>query len=411
MNFMEDYWLHHSCYEIPRNYAFWSAFALLGSVVHRKVLYLHGDIEFHANLYVGLIGPQGSSKSTCCSFARAFFIEACSDLPVGPSRASPESLCKAMTDDKFVKSFTNWNGEPTEVRPYAFFINEFKNFVGRSPFDMVTFLTDIYDVKAYDASTIIRGAEFITNPAVNVLMCETPDWFIRNIKGDIISGGIARRFVLVYELDETEAKPFILLTPEVIEAKKRIKQRLIDMRRLTGEFKWGTGKNAYEKWYRDNHARRQKEASATMRGYLKSKNVQLYKAMMLLDVVSDKPMFSFSVDLVDTALAFLASPERNMPKLSLSAGRNEMVASYYKAIETLERNGGMMQEKALKRELELDLTPTEIYNTIRYLEETEMLHKKLMAFLNTEGKLIERWVIITPKRLQEGIKTGEFKIQ
>ena len=415
MDLMSDYWTYNQCYEIPRNYALWSALGLLGATVHRKVLYLHGDIEIHANLYVGLIGAQGTSKSTSCTFARQFFQQACPDMPVGPSRASPESIAKAMIEDKFCRSFTNWNQESTEVRPYAFFINEFKNFVGRSPFDMVTFLTDIYDTKAYDASTIARGAEFIINPAINILMCETPEWFTKNIKGDIITGGIMRRFVLVYETAYTDPIPFPTITPEAFTAKQRILKRLTEIRSLSGQFFWSPDARAsYDKWYKMNHALFVSEQNPAMKGYLKSKHIQLFKVMMLLDASNDRPMFLFTKDFMEHGLGLLGALEHNMPKLSLAAGRNEMMASYLKALDLLEQNGGWLPEKRLKCLLESDMDSTEIYHALKHLEDTDRIIKHLHPVPNNGGVKVERWMVSLPQKFLEEtskLKTSDVKPQ
>src|ERR1041385_8916665 len=127
MDYLANYWQYCSCYEIPRNYAFWSAIGLLGAIVQRRVLFMHGDIEIYVDLYIGLIGPQGNAKSTSNDFARKLFREVVPNGHIGPSRASPESIVVSMKADDFVRSFTNHLGEKAIVRPFAFFINEFKN--------------------------------------------------------------------------------------------------------------------------------------------------------------------------------------------------------------------------------------------------------------------------------------------
>lgn len=379
MNFLEDYWLYHQCYEIPRNYAIWSGLGLLGSIIHRKVFYVHGDLEMFPSTYIGLIGPQGSSKSTCCSFARDFFKEACPDMQIGPSRASPESICKTMSDTGFSKRFTNSRGEEIEVRPLAFFINEFKNFVGRSPFDMLTFLTDIYDVKGYDATTIARGLEYIVNPAVNLLCCETPEWIVKNIKSDIISGGFGRRIVYVFETDDVIDRPVPFITPEARQAIDRCKQRLIDLKATVGRVHWSAeGRRDYDAWYYDNARERRSEPNAMMKGYLRTKHVQLFKVMMLLDASSDSPKLEFTPALFEEALNYLNHLEVNMARLSEAAGRNELLGPQQKIMEFLEKRADWAEEGEVKRMIQTDLAPQETYNVLRHLEETRQVIKRMI---------------------------------
>lgn len=413
MDFISDYWAYNSCYEIPRNYSFWTAIGLIGATIHRKVVFMHGDIDIHGNVYIGLIGPQGIAKSTTNNFARSFFMGACPDLKIGPSRSSPEAIIKLMNEKDFARAFTDWNGESQEVRPLAFFINEFKNFVGRGPIDMINMLTDIYDVKAYDASSIVRGAEFVVHPSVNIILCETDDWIRRNLKGDTISGGFFRRLIPVFELEEPPPKPEIIITPEVAAAKLRIQQRLIDIRKQTGEFKWESTSTheLFKKWYNDTWARRQKETNGMMRGYLKSKHIQIFKTMMALDSVSDKPMFTFSKENLDFALAHMDVLEKNIPRLSIAGGRNETMEGQMKILELLEASDGMLPEKQLRRTIEGEFKNTmELLSVLKNLEDTDRVEKRNLALPNVEGTLVPRWYILTKARWNKGVKSGEFKL-
>ncbi len=412
MDFMSDYLRYHSAYEIPINYVRWSAFGLLGAVVNRKVHFLHGDIDIPPYLYILMVGPQGNSKSTPCSFARKMFEIVCPDLEIGADTQSAEDICIVMSKDGFARSYTNENGEPTLVSPYAFFIEEFKDFIAYSPVRMLNFLGNIYSKNPFRSSTVKRGLENIINPSLNVLACENPDQLSKFMKNDVFTGGLSRRFIIVYETDYAEPKPFIDIPDDSEERKAwhRVKQRLIDVRKVTGLYKWAdSGRKFYAPWYIEKQRSLATMSNKLMAGYVSTKHVQLFKICMLLDVVSDKPMFLFTDELLQHGLAFLDVIETNMPRLSLAAGRNEMVSSYHLAVETLRSNGGAMSEKELKKVLEMDLPPYEIFQALRYLEETDRIVKKQMAFPNSEGKPIPRTMILTPERWAKGVKDGQFK--
>src|SRR5437899_9464326 len=385
MDFLSCYWDYHNCYEIPRNYAFWSGIGLLSSVIHRRINYIHGDIEIYPTEYIGLIGPQGSSKSTCCSFARNWFKGACPDLQIGPSRSSPESLVKIMSDDKFIRYFKNEKGDNIEVRPFAFFINEFKNFVGRSPFDMLTFLTDIYDVKAYDASTIVRGLEYIINPAISLLCCETPEWIIRNIKGDVISGGFGRRIVYVYETEDLTDKPVPIITPIARESIEKCKARLIDIKSVVGQYTWSIpGLRQYISWYTKNSSIRRAESNLMLKGYLRTKHVQLFKLMMILDVCKDRPLLQFTPELLEEALFYLDGIEVNMCKLSQAAGRNELLSAQQRILDFLLKENRWVELSEVQRMIQSELGPHETFSVIRHLEESEQIVKKTVKFIHLD---------------------------
>jgi len=371
-DFIDDFHTYASCYEIPRNYIFWSAISLLGACVHKRAQFNVGDIKIHGNLYTMLVGPQGNGKTTSCDFAKRFFVEAYPDLPVGASTQSAEDIVQVMSKDTFGRMFKDNKGETFIASPYAFFINEFKSFVAYSPPRMLTFLTDIYDRDKFDSSTIKRGAETILNPCLNILACENPDWLIRNLRADVVSGGFSRRVIYVYEIDRPEPKPIITITPEAESARARVLARLRDIKPYYGEYKWhSSGQKFFSPWY----IQKQKNIpdNPLHGGYVGTKHIQLFKVAMLLDFVSDKPMFLFTDELLIRALVFLDPLEENMPKLSLAAGRNELSQGQQIILQYLKDNGGKAPESLVKRKVEQELNWSETANVLRHLEETEQI--------------------------------------
>ena len=405
-DFMSDYVLYHSYYEIPRNYVYWSAIATIGAVVNRKIHFRHGDIIVHGNLYVALVGPQGNGKSVSCDFAKRFFKLACPGMPIGASTQSAEDIVSCMAKEDFARSYTNEIGERTCVSAYSFFINELKNFIAYAPSRMLAFLTDIYDrVDPFDSSTIKRGVESIVNPSLNILACENPDWLINNLKNDIVSGGFSRRIIYVYELDRAEPKAFIDLDPAAVDARDRIVKYLTAANSIVGQYKWtDNGRKWYRPWY--EHKQRNLPNNPLMAGYIGTKHIQLFKVAMCLDAVSPKPMFLFTDELLQLAVSFLDLIELNMPRLSQAAGRNELAAIQQRCLEALLRNGGFMPEKELKRLIEVDCNWSETANLLRHLEETDQLSRKLWKFPNAK----EDYMLFLPGKQDELVKQGVIKV-
>ena len=405
--FMEDYVTYHSFYEIPRNYIYWSAIALTGAVVNRKVHFHHGDIIIHGNLYVMLVGSQGISKSVPCGFARQFFKKVCPNAAIGASTQSAEDIVTTMAKPEFARAYTNAKGEVVEIRPYSFFINEFKNFIAYSPSRMLAFLTDIYDrVDSFDSSTIKRGVESITNPSLNILACENPDWLINNLKNDIVSGGFSRRIIYVYELERAEPKAFIDLTPTATAARDRIVEHLTAASHVHGKFKWDdSGRKWYRPWYEDKQ--RTLPNNPLMAGYVGTKHIQLFKVAMGLDATSPKPMLLFTDNLLQEALAYLDVIEENMPKLSQAAGRNALAVVQQRILETLLQKGGFMAEKDVKRLVETDVNWSEGASIMRHLEETEQIERVNWMFPDKHT----RWMVFLPGVREKLEKEGVTKKQ
>lgn len=406
MDFLADYWTYHQCYSIPRNYALWSGISLIGAALHRKVHFRIGNIEIHATNYVLLVGPMGNKKSTCCDFAKDVFRRVCPTLPIGASNQSAEDIVKSMADEKFERVYTNEDNEKVSVRCYAFFINEFKNFISYNPTRMVNFLVDIYDRKFYDSGTIKRGQEILINPSVNILACENPEQLIKFMRNDTVTGGMARRVVMINEPGYADPVPRPIITTAAAEAWLRVHTRLEEATKQVGGFtETDDGAKFFDEWYIKNHARMAKEVNPIVKGYLSTKDVHMKKVAMALDVVSDKPMHVFSVPLLEHAMFLLDGIEEHMPKLSAAAGRNEMMPSQLRALELLKSHGGWMPEKILKREMEGDLSPLEIYSVLRHLEDTDQIFKRDLE-LTIGDKKVRKMMIMLPERYAQ-LKDGK----
>lgn len=410
MDFLSDYWMYHACYETNRNFVFWSGISLLQAILHRKVHFLLGDVEIHPMDYVLLVSPQGAiKKDLCTGFATDVFKLACPDLELGANTQSAEDIVKIMSQSEFGTTFKNHAGEIVRVKPLAFFITEFKNFIPYNAVRMVNFLTAVYDKKFFDSSTIIRGKEAIINPCINILASENPDQFGDLMKTRILTGGFSRRIIPVYETKAHRITPRPFITVEARSAWERIKQRAKDVTQVVGEFKWTTnGEKFFEQFYIEKSKQRDNETNPMISGFIGTKDIHLLKVCMALDCASDKPMLLFTDELLQLGLALLDATEDGMRRLYASGGRNELAPSYAKIIEILLTNGGMIPEKVLRRMLQNEMDPMEIYNTLRHLIETDQIVKEVFGLPNSKGEKVRREMIILPDKFAEMKMKGEI---
>lgn len=417
---MADYVRYHAEYEIPRHYVYFTALGLISAVKHRQLYFLHGDIEIHSNLYILNVGPQGNCKTTPLDFAKSMYQEVCPDLKIGASTQTAEDIVTIMCKEDFARSFHNSADEPEMVSAYVFFINEFKNFIAYAPTRMLNFLGDIYDRKFFDSSTIKRGAEIIINPCLTIIACENPEQLMGFMKSAIFTGGLSRRFIMVYETDYADPIPFIEI-PDNSEARlawQRVKQRLIDSRKVVGQFKWSeSGKKFYAPWYMDKQKLLRETTNSIMRGYLSTKHVQLFKICMLLDAVNDKPMLQFTDEILELGLSFLNSIEKNMPKLSLASGRSETMEGQLKFLELLKNNKfegitGWMPEKRSKQIAEGEFkNPNELFSVMRHLIDSGQVEKRTVDFIASDSTKFSHSMIIDVDLHAHLIKTGVLKKQ
>ena len=388
MSFLRDYALYNSGNECSRNYHIWSALVILAATLGRKVSTRWGYFDVHPNLYVVLVGKQGFRKSTAKDIARDMFCEACPDIPIGASVQSREDIVKFMASGECLRAYTDETGQPIEWRPIVFFVNELKNFLSIDPGKMIEFMTDIYDRKYFDASTIKHGSQKIINPCVNFLACETPSWIIDKLKSNIISGGFARRVIYVYETVRGPRITFPTITDEAKAARERCIAHLQKISSLVGEFTWTDGaRTFYDKWYQSLKA----PEDEVMAGYYESKHIQLIKIAMGLAAAEYTPKLVLTEDLLRMGLVFLDEIEINMPKLSAAAGRNELAIPQQRIMELLKEHKGFMREKQLKILLDKDLNPMEQISLLRHLTtETGQITKVTMT--RGPGMFSEMWL-------------------
>lgn len=375
MNLISDFLLYCSCYEIPRNYAIYSALGLLGAAFNRRVYFLNGDRFIFCPIYCTLVGKQGVKKSTPIDLVRELYHETYPEIPVAPSVQSREDIIRFMASEKDIFHFFNEQDVEVEYHPYMFFINEFDMFISYNPAGMVSFLVDVHDRVFYSGSTIKRNLEQFPNPSVNFLAACVPDWLTTRLRGNIISGGLCRRMIFVVEDHAKDEKgdliciPCPIITDEAKAARKRIVDHLLATKKLVGQFKTtALGELFYNEWYIKNKL--SLPSDPFLEGYRSSKDIQLRKVAMLLDLSTPSPGFKFTDELLVTAKSFLDDIEVNMTRLSIAAGRNELAAPQQALIDMLETRGGIMSDKEWRREADKNMSFPEYMNAMRYFKDT-----------------------------------------
>ena len=405
MGFIQDYLEYNNGNECPRNFHMWTAIVILSAAVSRRVYVKRGYFTHYPGLYVALVGEQGDGKSSAKDIGKDLLMEALPDVPIAASVTTREAICKFMASSESIRTYTDENGQLVEYHPYTLFVNELKNFLSVNPSGMINFLTDVYDVSNFINETKGKGTDIIPKPFLTMLACETPEWMIKNFRLETITGGFSRRLIIVYEIDSGTIKP----RPAPPENSKvlfaKLKAHLKQLPLLKGEFKWTPeAVEFWDLWYVKNKAVANDCTDPIMRGYLKTKHVQLIKVVMNLAIAEYEPKLLLTQDLFMQGLAILDSIEKNMPKLSVAAGRNDLALPQQQIIELLERSGGILPEQELKRHSAKDLNPNEQFAVLNFLKST----KQIYYGKQVHGK-VERMMIMTEAHYAKEVKAGNIK--
>lgn len=408
-DFITEYLAFNSGNECARNYHIWSALVVLAATVHKRVWISQGYHSVYPNLYVGLIGDMGSRKSSAKDIACDLFQSTFPDYPMLTSVQSREDIIKYMASDKCAYSFKDASGTIIEVRPIVGFINELTNFLSIDPVKTVVFFTDIYSGKRFNCSTIKHGLQDLVNPCVNLLACETPDNITSKLKSNIISGGFARRIVYIYETTRSKPIAFPERPTEHQEMWARLKQHLLHIVTLSGEFSWTADARKFYTDYYENLMTTLPD-DKIMAGYRSSKGDQLFKVAMGLALSEESPNLVMRQDLLERALAMLDVIEVNMPKLSMAAGRNELALPMQKAMEVLDTqlapNQGWMALKTFKRILSKEMQPMEIDMVLKFMKDTDQIYVRQVTFNTLDGAKVVREMVMTAAKYAEEAKNG-----
>jgi hypothetical protein len=260
--------------------------------------------------------------------------------------------------------------------------------------------------KYFESDTLARNKEIIINPSLTILACTTGDWMAERLRGSLLTGGFVRRMNFVYDTYEGRPIDWPVITPEAAAAKQRILARLPALSKVAGEYKrTEEGAKVFFDWYTKNKINLPNDPM--MRGYLKTKDIQLVKVMMLADLAEYRdPTFLITPDLIELGLAILEPVEKNLPKLFMAAGRNELAVPQQRLLDLIEREPycGMIPEKLLLRE-DKDLGPDELLKVLRHLRDGGRVIKT--SHRGSDGVL--RIVYFTERRYKEATDKGEIK--
>ena len=403
-NFIQDFLCYHSGTECHKSYLRWSALAALGAAAGPRYRLLNGSYYIYPIMYIIMVGPQGNRKSYAMGQAKKLIDLAFPDYPIAADITSRDDIVRLLSLDITERIYTDQDSQSTTYHPLAFYISEFKDFTAYNPSMMINFLVNVYDKvgELFKCSTIKRGVEDSQSPFVSILACENTDWFLRRLKEGIVTGGFSRRFNVVFEYDKPDApRPQIILPKDHEEIKKRMVRHLQTLHTTAKNYNWtDKGFALFTKWYNKNFYERQDDSSIA--GFMSTKDQQLLKVCILLDLAEEKPKYLINEELIEEGLIWFDQIEPNLKKLYLSGGRNELQAEWVKLLDLIDTRGGIMWEKEFLRLAGKDMSPQELYGSVKHLVDSEQLYKQ--AFYWPDGNTIVKTWLVT----QNGFKKPEI---
>jgi hypothetical protein len=298
---------------------------------------------------------------------------------VGNLNTGPTYFTKEILTDLLIKSHDG---------SLYLMVGEFSELIQKNKSsEMFDFLTSMYDNRdKLEVGTMKRGIEVVTNPSLNLFTATTPGWIAENMGAQFISGGLASRFIFVYE--DTLRNPRLIYSSLMnvfneSEQSKLLVEDLKTISKLEGEFVLDVGMEDYINEWIVKHSNTT-PSDVRMMGYHARKPMMILKLAMIYsaatrnELVLDQNAFDFGVYAVETT-------EKRLPKVFSGVGKNDHIFDMQAIVGYVLSEGKVSHEQILMKfqsvahpaklieliggcvamgELALDTSQSKVYYTI-----------------------------------------------
>jgi hypothetical protein len=317
--------------ESPHGYLQWSGLATIAGAAQRKI-YMESTAFFaFTNMYVVLVGPPGSKKSTAIRAGRKLLKK----VPGINMSGDAPSVVGLMKDfaDIVQKDHQSLNA----------FISEFGSLFENATETMTGFLTAIYDGDDdYTKRTRVGGKEHIPFPWLNMVAGTTPTWLGDNLRKSAVEGGLVARTLYIYSDEIILKSPFPRYNKAIRALEEHLIHDLAHISVLGGEFDFAGGESgeAY-RWFADWYIDRKRFPRVSdnrTAGYFVRKPIHLLKVAMALSL-SRSDSLQLSLENLEVALAMLDGIESGMSRAFSAVGGN-MLATELERVERILKQAG-----------------------------------------------------------------------
>jgi energy-coupling factor transporter ATP-binding protein EcfA2 len=183
-------WFPHA--EPPSSFKLFTAMAMMGGILGRKVCMSYDVHEIRPMLNLLLIGPSGIGKSTSVKMARKL-------LEHVDDRHRPQFIEGGATREKLHHDLRD--------NPHAMlFAPELAAFFSKETYKegLIPYVTNLLDYEdRIELRTRKDGIVAVENPEVSIIGASTRDWLQSMLPDSAVTGGFLARFLL---LSESEGK-------------------------------------------------------------------------------------------------------------------------------------------------------------------------------------------------------------
>lgn len=199
----------------------WSAISGMSACLGRRCWIETGIGNIYPNMFVLLIGPPGTRKTTAMNNVKKI-LEEHTHVRFSPkdTAGQRQGLISAMTEgedfdeelDELALLFNaateakaldklEFKIDPADAHTLYVCSAEFRSFLGQNNLDLTGFLLEMWDGEDYDYQ-LKRTKVKLKDPLLGLIGCTTPTEIASLLPANIIGQGFMSRFILVYSAEK-----------------------------------------------------------------------------------------------------------------------------------------------------------------------------------------------------------------
>lgn len=283
---IEKYLDYTGDFESPTAFHEAAAFSALAAVAERKVWTQYGGSELYPNLYMILVGPPASAKSTAMDMSMTL-VRRVPGIILAPDKITREAMWDDM-EQRAIKILRHKTGKYIHTS-YTVAANEWSLFLGEKGKndDFLTALVSLFDCrKAFEYVTKTSGTNILPNVFYNMFGCIQPQMVPEVIPYKAIGSGFTSRIIYVVERGKRFSSP----RPKLCKQKARtLVDDLIHINTTFGEYTFSdAAESFFVDWYGTFNNKSSLAYDNRFASYIHRKPVHATKLSMLYNLSRTK---------------------------------------------------------------------------------------------------------------------------
>jgi hypothetical protein len=374
---------------------YWVGVATVAAVLRRKVWFDQEYFQWSPNFYILIVGPPGAIKKSTSIDIGMRLLKKIEGINRGPAIVTWQKLIEYIAQS--MEEVALPDGEIFPMSCITLALSEFGSFFDPQNRELIDNLTDLWDGKLDTITKMTKtsGNDEMVNPWINIIAATTPKWLAQNFGENLVGGGLAGRFIYLYEDMPTVDKDVPYPKRKMGNMKERRQQesglveRLSAIARYSGDFElteeayqWG------DEWYKSERMKLRLLGSENLEsGFVVRKQVHLHKlAMVICAARCEFPLITVS---------HMEEAERQLNALDVDTrrvfgyvGQSKVTSAAREIVEAVLRLGSV--EKRI-------LYKTQFFRTLTTGEYNEAVASAIQAELIMEQDTVAKPLLMPRK--------------